>query len=44
MSIITSSDMSNLIVAHRLLQIAKDKEARRNGKSVEEKSALDYME
>jgi len=39
-----SSDMSTLIAAHRLMKIARDQEARRNGDDVEEKSALEYME
>lgn len=44
MTSITPTDMSNLMVARRLLEVAKNAEARRNGKQVEEKSALDYYE
>lgn len=44
MSAITSTDMSNLMAARRLLQIAREAEARQKGKTVEEKSILDYME
>ena len=44
MSTIASTDMSNLIVARRLLEIAKDEEMRRSGKDVKRKSALDYMQ
>lgn len=43
MSTIASTDISNLMTARRLLEIEKNKEARRNGKDVKEKSALDYM-
>ena len=34
----------SLCAAHRLMKIARDQEARRNGDDVEEKSALEYME
>ena len=44
MSTISSADMSNLVAARRLMEIARKDEARRNGKKVEEMSALDYME
>ena len=44
MSTIASTDMSNLIVVRRLLEIAKDEEMRRSGKDVKRKSALDYMQ
>lgn len=44
MSTISSADMSNLVAARRLMEIARKEEARRNGKKVEEMSALDYME
>lgn len=44
MSNVAATDMSNLMVARRLMEIEKNAEARRNGKHVEEKSALDYYE
>lgn len=44
MSSITAADMSNLTVARRLMEIEKNAEARRSGKHVEEKSALEYFE
>ena len=44
MSSITSTEISNLMIAHRLLEIEKRQEARRSGKNVEEKSALENME
>jgi len=44
MSTIASIDNSNLMVARRLMEMAKDEELRRSGKDVKEKSALDYME
>ena len=40
---IASNDISNLTAVRRLLEIAKNEEARRSGKKVKEKSALDYM-
>ncbi len=43
-SIGSSTDTSNLMVARRLMEIAEKEEARRKGKIVEEKSALDYLE
>ncbi len=36
------NDLSNLMIARRLMEVQKDVEARRNGKHVEEKTALDY--
>ena len=44
MSAIASTEMSNLMAAHRLMEMAKDSEARRKGKNVDGKSALEYME
>jgi len=44
MSTIAATDLSTLAAARRLIQMARHEEARRNGKDVEEKSALDYME
>jgi hypothetical protein len=44
MSSISATDMSNLIVARRLMEIEKNAEARRGGKHVDEKSALEYFE
>ena len=44
MSSITSTEISNLMIARRLLEIEKRQEARRSGKNVEEKSALENME
>jgi hypothetical protein len=44
MSNVAGTDMSNLIVVRRLLEIEKKAEMRRNGKYVEEKSALEYFE
>jgi len=41
---VTASDLSNLMAARRLIEMASDAEARRNGKKVTEKSALDYLE
>jgi hypothetical protein len=41
---IAANDLSNLMVARRLIEIARYAEARRNGKKVDEKSALDYFE
>ena len=42
MNSIAPSDMSNLMIARRLMQISRDAEARRNGKHVDTKTALDY--
>lgn len=44
MSAIASTEMSNLMAAHRLMEMARDSEARRKGKNVDGKSALEYME
>jgi len=44
MSTIASTYLTNLMTARRLLEIAKNEELRRNGKDVEKKSALDYMQ
>ena len=44
MSTTVSADISNLTVVRRLLEMDKNAKARRSGKNVEEKSALDYME
>ena len=44
MSNSTSIDNSNLLAASRLLEMAKQADARRSGKTVKEKSALEYME
>lgn len=44
MSNSTSIDNSNLLAARRLLEMAKQADARRSGKTVKEKSALEYME
>lgn len=44
MSTISSTDMSDMTAARKLLEMAKHAEARRRGKVVEGKSALDYME
>jgi hypothetical protein len=44
MTSIASTDMSNLMVAQRLMEYAKNAEARRNGKHVDEKSALDFFQ
>jgi len=44
MSNVAATDMSNLMAARRLMEFEKNAEARRNGKHVEEKSALDYYE
>jgi hypothetical protein len=44
MSTTVSSDISNLMTVRRLLEMEEDAKARRSGKKVEEKSALDYME
>ncbi|HNO30453.1 MAG TPA: DUF1521 domain-containing protein [Anaerolineales bacterium] len=44
MSTISATDLSNLVAARRLLQMAEHEDARRSGRDVEEKSALDYME
>jgi len=41
---IASTDISNLMTARRLLEIAENEDARRKGKNVEEKSALEYLE
>ncbi len=44
MNTTASSDISNLVAARRLMEMEKDAKARRSGKVVEEKSALDYMQ
>ena len=44
MSNSTSIDNSNLLAARRLLEMAKQADARRSGKTVKEKSALEYMQ
>lgn len=44
MSNVIETDISNLMVARRLLEIEKNAEMRRKGKHVEEKSALEYFE
>jgi len=44
MSIVIENDISNLMVARRLLEIERNAELRRKGKHVEEKSALGYFE
>lgn len=44
MTTIASTDMSNMMIARRLMMVARDAEARRNGKHVDDKSALDYYE
>jgi hypothetical protein len=43
MSGVIAGDLSDLMAARRLIEIASDAEARRNGKKVAEKSALDYL-
>ena len=44
MSDIASTDLSNLMIARRLMEIENNAELRRRGKRVDEKSALDYFE
>lgn len=44
MSDIASTDLSNLMIARRLMEIENNAELRRRGKQVDEKSALDYFE
>lgn len=44
MSDIASTDLSNLMIARRLMEIENNAELRRRGKHVDEKSALDYFE
>jgi len=44
MSITASTDISNLTVVRRLLEMDENAKARRKGKDVGEKSALEYME
>jgi len=44
MTVIEPTDMTDLMTARRLLELARKSEARRAGKTVEEKSALEYME
>lgn len=44
MSNVTSVDISNLMVARRLMEIEKNTALRRSGKQVEDKSALEYFE
>jgi len=44
MTSISSSEMSNMMIARRLMRIAQDAEDRRNGKVVDEKSSLEYYE
>jgi len=44
MSNIAATDLSNLMVARRLMEIEKNTETRRSGKHVAEKSALDYFQ
>jgi hypothetical protein len=44
MSTVASSDLSNLVTVRRLLEMEENVKARRSGKDVEEKSALDYMQ
>jgi len=41
---VVETDISNLMIARRLLEIAKKEDARRAGKTVEDKSALEYLE
>ncbi len=43
MSDIASSDLSNLMIARRLMDIEHNADLRRRGKHVDEKSALDYF-
>jgi len=43
MSNIAATDMSNLMIARRLMEIEKNAEKRRKGESVEDKSALEYF-
>ncbi len=42
MSNVAASNLSNLMVARRLMELEKNAELRRNGKHVEDKSALEY--
>ncbi len=44
MTAVSSTDISNLSAALRLMEIEENLKARQNGKEVEEKSALDYFE
>jgi hypothetical protein len=44
MNNVTANDISNLTIGLRLLEIEKNAEARRSGKHVDEKSALEYFE
>jgi hypothetical protein len=44
MTNVDAADLSNLRIAQRLMEIEKNVKARRNGKLVDEKSALDYFE
>ncbi|MEI6290755.1 MAG: DUF1521 domain-containing protein [Chloroflexota bacterium] len=43
MTSIGSNDLSNIMIARRLMEIERNAEARRKGKLVDEKSALDYF-
>jgi len=43
MSNVAATDTSNLMIARRLMEIEKKAEKRRNGESVDDKSALDYF-
>jgi len=44
MTAVAPTDMTDLITARHLLELARKSDARRAGKVVEEKSALDYLE
>jgi hypothetical protein len=44
MSGVIAGDLSDLMAARRLIEMASDSKARRNGKKVPEKSARDYLE